>query len=578
MTIVGSRKTPIDTDREKTAANANAEAVQFVTAYHNRSKHSFEAYAPSPQFLDWESQPDPFRRFEGAPLIPLPLVEEDKARSYDSLFELTTNEVGDATLEELGRFFELSLGLSVWKQSGPDRWALRNNPSSGNLHPTEGYLLLFQKVSKELEPGLYHYAPHEHALEYRAPLSEETANALQASHPKVFGAFAFSSIHWREEWKYGLRAYRYCQHDVGHALAAASFAARLNNWNLYVDWSCGDKELSALLGHNRDEDFAGAEGEHPDLVALLCRGDNPAPLNWPKIINGLGPWKGQANRLSEEHVKWRQIEKLLPFLEKPGHIKSQTTAKESDTVAPEHVFHTSAPAERIIRNRRSAQRMDGKSSISIGAFEQILLRTLPHTGATPFDTFQLSPAINLLLFVHRVEGLSPGFYLLDRCPDRFTDFKKACGHPSLTWTQISKTSLRLYALTPDTDVTKHASKLCCYQAIAGHSAFSLGMIADFEQTLSQDGAWAYRRLFWEAGLIGQVLYLEAEAAGLRGTGIGCYFDDAVHDLLGIGSSSAPGSWQSLYHFTIGGPIEDTRLQSDPPYAHLRSRLKGKCDE
>ena len=36
----------------------------------------------------------------------------------------------------------------------------------------------------------------------------------------------------------------------------------------------------------------------------------------------------------------------------------------------------------------------------------------------------------------------------------------------------------------------------------------------------------YRRLFWECGLIGQVLYLEAEAAGVRGTGIGCFYDDA----------------------------------------------------
>jgi hypothetical protein len=34
-------------------------------------------------------------------------------------------------------------------------------------------------------------------------------------------------------------------------------------------------------------------------------------------------------------------------------------------------------------------------------------------------------------------------------------------------------------------------------------------------------------------MIGQVLYLEAEAHGLRGTGIGCFFDDAVHDLLGF---------------------------------------------
>lgn len=62
-----------------------------------------------------------------------------------------------------------------------------------------------------------------------------------------------------------------------------------------------------------------------------------------------------------------------------------------------------------------------------------------------------------------------------------------------------------------------------------------------------------------------MLYLEAEAAGVRGTGIGCFFDDGVHDVLGI-----RGPWlQSLYHFTVGGALTDTRLQTLPPYAHLR---------
>jgi hypothetical protein len=76
--------------------------------------------------------------------------------------------------------------------------------------------------------------------------------------------------------------------------------------------------------------------------------------------------------------------------------------------------------------------------------------------------------------------------------------------------------------------------------------------------------WIYRQLFWEAGMIGQILYLEAEARGVRGTGIGCYFDDVVHAQLGLQDRS----WQSLYHFTVGFPVEDPRLQTLPPYFHL----------
>jgi hypothetical protein len=62
-----------------------------------------------------------------------------------------------------------------------------------------------------------------------------------------------------------------------------------------------------------------------------------------------------------------------------------------------------------------------------------------------------------------------------------------------------------------------------------------------------------------------VLYLEAEAAGSRATGIGCYFDDACHDLLGLKGDE----FQSLYHFTVGGPVEDERLQTIAAYAHLK---------
>lgn len=34
-------------------------------------------------------------------------------------------------------------------------------------------------------------------------------------------------------------------------------------------------------------------------------------------------------------------------------------------------------------------------------------------------------------------------------------------------------------------------------------------------------------------MIGQVLCLEAEAQGVRATGIGCFFGDPVHELMGL---------------------------------------------
>jgi hypothetical protein len=71
-------------------------------------------------------------------------------------------------------------------------------------------------------------------------------------------------------------------------------------------------------------------------------------------------------------------------------------------------------------------------------------------------------------------------------------------------------------------------------------------------------------------MLGQVLYLEAEAAGIRGTGIGCFFDDEMHALLGIRDRE----WQSLYHFTAGGAVDDARLTTLPAYGFSRSAARN----
>jgi hypothetical protein len=57
---------------------------------------------------------------------------------------------------------------------------------------------------------------------------------------------------------------------------------------------------------------------------------------------------------------------------------------------------------------------------------------------------------------------------------------------------------------------------------------------------------------------------QAQANGIRGTGIGCFFDDLTHRVFGLTGDR----FQVLYHFTMGGPLDDPRLQTHPPYDHL----------
>src|SRR5262245_28331794 len=198
--------------------------------------------------MDWETQPDPFRRFDGAPLLPLDLVPTESTPRYEPAFVL--GGVARAALDRtsISRLFQDALALSSWKQAGSSRWSLRVNPSSGNLHPTEGYLVAGPISGLHSAPAIYHYAPFEHALEVRLELSTRAWTELSTQLPEGGVLVGLTSIYWRESWKYGERAFRYCHHDVGHAVGSIAVAAAGLGWEARLLEGILDRDLAVLLG------------------------------------------------------------------------------------------------------------------------------------------------------------------------------------------------------------------------------------------------------------------------------------------------------------------------------------------
>jgi SagB-type dehydrogenase family enzyme len=515
--------------------------------------------------------------------------------SYQAIYEREAVPSQPVNMQTLSRFFEFSLALSAWKKAGESEWALRSNPSSGNLHPTEGYVVLPQIEGLDHRSGLYHYAPKEHGVELRAEFPVELVVRLLAPFPPGAFLFGLTSVHWREAWKYGERAFRYCNHDVGHAIAAARIAAATLGWNMTLLDGMDQDTIAMLLGTDRKEDFGGVELEHPDCLAVIWPAGKqkwktsdvkhegvevPLFLD-PPIVKELAgaTWHGKANRLSSEHgVHWDIIDETAKASWKvETDERSVSLPFPQVTPRPLLLIPHAPPAGHIIRQRRSAVAFDGKTSISAATFFHMMQRVMPWAECSqlerpmPWDVWPYDPTIHLLIFVHRVVGLTSGLYFLVRdC--RKLAFIQQSMNPELIWTIAPECpeGLSLYWLL-EGDAKRLAAQVSCHQDIAGDSAFSFGMLAEFEGTLRERGAWWYPRMFWEAGLLGQVLYLEAEAAGVRATGIGCFFDDPVHEIIGVQSLAV----QSLYHFTIGGPVEDRRLQTLPPYHHLRSRRNAR---
>jgi hypothetical protein len=273
----------------------------------------------------------------------------------------------------------------------------------------------------------------------------------------------------------------------------------------------------------------------------------------------------------DEPVRWAGIEEVEAACWKSQQERSVVELRHDAGTVQAAADAGNGPglpnAAQVIRQRRSATAFDGTTSMPADRFFAMLARTLPRVERdlghrpVPWDALPWAPTIDLALFVHRVDGLAPGLYMLARDPAGVEPLWRAT-YKEYAWSAPPGRAddLPLFLLQ-QADVRDLAAQLCCGQRIAADGLFSLGMIARFEPSLRRCGAWLYRRLFWETGLIGQLLYLEAEAAGLRATGIGCFFDDPVHQVMGLNDAT----FQSLYHFTIGGAVADPRLTDLPPY-------------
>lgn len=545
--------------------HTNAEQARVAQAYHDRTKHRLDGYAAGPDTLDWDAQPNPFRRYAGAPLTPLPLLADTLTTPWADLFEPGRVVPHAMDWAGLGLLFELSFALSAWKQLGPDRWAVRVNPSSGNLHPTEAWLLC--RGVAGVADGVHHYAPCEHALELRgsAPASDDADGADGAPPPQVW--VALSSIAWREAWKYGERAFRYVHLDVGHALGALRYAAATLGWRVQPV-ACGTADLAHALGLDRDADFGQAEREEPDMLLALWPATGQPAQSLPHPTQ----WHGVPNRLDRHPMyRWPVIDTVTAATRVQAVPPEAPAQAHPDLSRSPHSSHGSHSAAVLIRQRRSAQRFDARARLPLARLWP-LLRAL-HPSHLPWDAWPATPRVHVLVFAHRVDGLTPGAYLLPRSTAGRdvmartlpAELAAALGQP----VPGAPADAPLLRLADNPALAGTLRTLNCHQALGSDAMVGFALLAEF-------GPWptahSYRERLQEAGLLGQVLYLEAEAAGLRGTGIGCFFDDATHQLLGLPESATAGApLQSVYHFTVGQAVVDGRIATEAPYAHLAER-------
>ena len=495
-------------------------------AYHEATKHTVERLTAGRRELDWAHMPWPFRHYEGAPLVDLPA----------EMGELDA-EGGRSGAEFLSRLFYYSAAVSATKiaQSGM-RYALRVNPSSGNLHPTEFHFAT--RGLGEWPDGLYHYRASSHEAERRAAGEHwvkavlETTLAPWSREARV--VLVLNSIFWREAWKYRNRAYRYCCLDIGHAWEAVRRAAREMGCEVHAYGHFLDDKLRRALNAEVDE--------QPMLIVALSgdggsgqRGE--AETMW---------WGGEANTLSAETVDYPLIEGLhraTSLCESIAPVRQAGEASEraGDARLPEAVQGGERYAV-VARRRRSALDFQANAGpMPLAVLSAILQEALAGHGCDFEGDMSGMPSsrfVTLYLYVHAVEGLDRGVY---------------------RYAPRSHTLALLLA----GDHRVAAAGLSLGQQLAGNCAVAFSLVADLERAEAAHGDRAYRYAHFEAGAVGQRLYAGAERFGWQGTGIGAFYDDAVHHYLGL----QPDQGQVVYHFALGRAVPDPRL-SEPTTAAL----------
>jgi SagB-type dehydrogenase family enzyme len=463
------------------------------------------------------------------------------------------------SIGSLGALLHLSFGITAWKTFGPDRWAVRANPSSGNLHPVEAYLVV--RNFPGLAPGVYHYRPEDHALECRAEFARDEATAHSPS-PIAIG---LSTVLWREAWKYGERAFRYCQLDTGHAVGALHYAAAALGWKVSEQPQIGTESLGHALGLDRPQDFPAArrmdtEQEEPELLVSVSSDAADPPLEVEDLLRAVARsrWAGVASVIDPHPMyRWPVVNDIAAATRvAEGVARLRRPIVPGARAAPLTPRESTRSAAEVILGRRSARRFDSGYSMDRKDFVGVLQSVTSSAARVLAHTHR----IDIVLLVHRVDGLDSGVYLLTRPGDGPPLATRLTSHFDLVTVADAPPAIDLRRIAPvDTrTLARLARELSCRQEIAAQACFVGALVVEFDPVIERDPS-AYRSLHREAGLLGQVLYLEAEARGLRGTGIGCFLDDAFHELLELSDTR----FQTLYLFAVGKAIGEAPIETTP---------------
>jgi SagB-type dehydrogenase family enzyme len=488
--------------------------------FHEFTKHSEVSIQTPGHRLDFGNKPNPFKFYTKLPSIPLPTVfPKPEAGTLTAISRIGSvgqlpSEINIMVIAEI-LFFTAGVTRSL--QYDTDTIYMRAASATGALYPIELYLACEDITG--LKAGVYHFNPGDFSLtllregDYRLHLSEAAGDdtSIQTS-PAVI---VFSSIAWRNAWKYRDRSYRHWFWDSG--VMAANLLATVNSIDLRINFNVGffDDVVNRLVC---------VENRQEAVIALASIGVGLSKKNTPNNNKEVGraeisilrhetlplSEKGQveypmiwkiheaSNLQSKDEVKkWIDADKIIK-----KNSAAQASILDSIPLLPAN-YSNDPPLSDIILLRGSSRQF-ARKPISFAQLCNIL-----HSSATgiPLD-FTKGGKVSITdayFIANDVEGLPRGSYYFNR----------------------NSESLDLLKRDVHRDVSGY---LCLWQSLFSDASIVFFLMTPLEQVIASYGNRGYRAAQFEAGIIAGKIYLAAYAQGIGASG-STFFDDAVTEFF-----------------------------------------------
>jgi len=492
------------------------------TLYHQRT--SYQRNRIPGHFLDWENRPSVYKTYSQRESIPLRTdIPFPKERLSSLLSDQTPKKrLPLLGMDDLSRLFLLAYSFTGRAQYGGEVFYYRSVASAGALYPNELYMAAHGVDG--LDRGLYHYSIGQNALfpirreDLLAPIVEAT---LPTTEHTPLATFFVSAIFFRSAWKYRERAYRYHLLDTGHLIENLTLALKALRlpWTLSYDFD--DHRANQILGLD----------EAKEVCMAVCHLLGAEPLAQPKEkeVAALPEPFRRESRVSAKEIDYP----LIREMHQAGNGLERSSRQEPDArselgVAPNAWLGIKplgswpeivSYADAVLRRR--SKRNFVKKPLPADALSALLesFCTLDSDSGQKVQADFKSICIGFLAGC--VEGIEPGFYLLD-------------------------SSSRRFGMVRAGSYTEEMARVCLDQAWLGHAAVHFLFMTNL-QTLDRCwGARGYRYAMMTAGRMGERLYLSATAMGFGCCGIGALYDEEAAQLLGL-----QGASRLLYLVAVG---------------------------